>query len=422
MIQALKTPRNLWHLHWIDIEEPIPSGSDWFLPTLVVVCDRSGTPIAAPEILEELDQTRIESLLYRILEKNPPPDQLVIPQHDEWEEEDWKAFSADTKVNIRFSPGEKSLSKELQSVTSLLVTHVNRQDPSQPKPRDIAEGLIRTALRTHSPTKKEALLRIALSKDPECSSARIEFADMEFSKGNWKSCSESYDEIIRHDAPLRTHPHTDWWTDRATRPYLRALYGRAMTDWHLGRFAEACSLLEDLLACTPRDNQGARFFIPMLHLLSEAPEKAAKFFARYEKDYPDDFKEPSFLFGWALSCTLESRETEAREKYIEAILRNIYIAPMLLELPEPPKNIWFPNDRADPNYAAEFIESYAVLWDREPGALRLLREVWQEIQPRTVQIIGHRTIMLDLQDQRYEPDFKAKWKHLSAEEERFTTP
>jgi hypothetical protein len=73
MIQALKTPRNTWHLHWLDLEEPIPSGSDWILPTLVVLCDRAGAPIAPPELMEELDQARIESLLYRILDKTPPP-------------------------------------------------------------------------------------------------------------------------------------------------------------------------------------------------------------------------------------------------------------------------------------------------------------------------------------------------------------
>jgi hypothetical protein len=63
-----------------------------------------------------------------------------------------------------------------------------------------------------------------------------------------------------------------------------------------------------------------------------------------------------------------------------------------------------------------------VLWDREPGALRLLREVWQEIQPRIEKIIRQREVMLDLQDQRYDPDFKIKWQNLANEEEKLTTP
>ena len=63
-----------------------------------------------------------------------------------------------------------------------------------------------------------------------------------------------------------------------------------------------------------------------------------------------------------------------------------------------------------------------MLWDREPGALRLLREVWQEIQPRIEKIIRQRENMLDLQDQRYDPDFKTKWQNLANEEEKLTTP
>ena len=337
-------------------------------------------------------------------------------------EEDWRAFSAESKINIRFTPAAKAVSEELQAVTSLLVLRNGRPEQATPPPREVAAGLVRTALRLRSPSKKLTHLKLALEKNPDCSAARIELADMEFSAGNWKSCGDAYDEIIRRDAELRNQPSTVWWKDHATRPYLRAIYGRAMTNWHLGRFTEACGDLEDLLACNPMDNQGVRFFIPMLHLLAEAPDKAAKFFHRYEQDYPSDFKEPSFIFGWALSCSLESREMEAREKYIEAMLRNIYIAPMLLETAEPPKNLWFPHDRAEPAYAADFIQSYAVLWDREPGALRLLREVWQEIQPRIEKIIRQREVMLDLQDQRYDPDFKTKWQNLSGEEEKLTTP
>ena len=160
----------------------------------------------------------------------------------------------------------------------------------------------------------------------------------------------------------------------------------------------------------------------MLHLLAENPDGAAKFFRWYAKNFPGDFKEPSFLFGWAISSSLEGRESVAREKYIEGILRNIYIAPMLLEVEEPSRQIWLPNDRADANYASEFVQSYAVLWDREPGALRILREVWQEIQPRIREIVKVRDRILDFQDQHYDPEYKAKWQALLEEEEKLCTP
>jgi hypothetical protein len=163
----------------LDLEEPVPSGADWFLPTLVVICGRTGAPIAPPELMEELDQARIENLLYRILDKTPPPDQLLIPQNPDWEEEDWRAFSAESKINIRFTPATKAISEELQAVTSLLVLRNGRPEQAMPAPRDVAAGLVRTALRLRSQSKKQALLRLALERDPDCSPARIELADVE---------------------------------------------------------------------------------------------------------------------------------------------------------------------------------------------------------------------------------------------------
>ena len=160
----------------------------------------------------------------------------------------------------------------------------------------------------------------------------------------------------------------------------------------------------------------------MLHLLAESPDRAAAFFAGYSGQYPRDFSEPSFLFGWALTHSLEGRESEARAKYAEGILKNIYLAPMLLELDEPPRSLWLPNDRAEPNYAAEFVESYAVLWDKEPGALRLLREVFDELVPRIEKIVLHREQMADFQDQRYEPDYKETWQELIRKDESLTKP
>jgi len=273
-----------------------------------------------------------------------------------------------------------------------------------------------------SPAKKSALLKLALEKDADCAAARIELADGEFQAGNFKVCLAAYEEVAERESSRWAGKRAAWWIDRETRPFLRSLYGKAMTQWHLGRYAPAAVTLSELLALNPKDHQGARFLVPMLHLLAEAPERAAADFEKYSASYPRDFSEPSFFFGWALSLSLEGRESEAREKYLEGILKNIYLAPMLLEQDEPPRNIWYPNDRAEPNYAAEFVESYAVLWDREPGALRLLREVYQSAIPRIEKIVRHREEMMDFQDQRYDPDYKDVWQELVRQDEMLTKP
>jgi len=421
MIQPLKSPKTNWFLYWVDLEEPLPARQDWFLPTIVIVCDESGTPVAPPEILEELDQAKIENFLYKTLEQLGTPDRLSIAASEDWDAEAWQSFSADCKLDIRLQAFDRRTPEDLRALTKTLVMRVGRETQGPTHAHEVASGLVRTALRVRSQAKKAALLKLAAVRDPDCAAAGVELADLDFQAGNFQACLPAYEAVVEREAP-KWPAHAAWWTDIGTRPYLRALYGCAMTRWHIGQYLPAAATLEGLLALNPKDHQGARFLIPMLHLLAEAPERATAFFEKYEKNYPGDFSEPSFLFGWALCLSFEGREAEARKKYSEGILKNIYLAPMLLEQDEPTKRIWFPNDRAEPGYAAEFVESYAVLWDREPGALRLLREVCQEILPRIEAIVRHREQMMDFQDQRFEPDYKNAWQELVRKDDALAKP
>jgi hypothetical protein len=52
----------------------------------------------------------------------------------------------------------------------------------------------------------------------------------------------------------------------------------------------------------------------------------------------------------------------------------------------------------------------------------LLRELHGELQPRVEQIVSHRALMADFQDQRYDPDYKKTWQELVAEDERLIRP
>jgi tetratricopeptide (TPR) repeat protein len=420
MIQPLKSSKTTWFVYWLDLEEPVPSGDDYFLPTLLIVCDHNGAPLDAPDILEELDQIRVENYLIKLFEKIGTPDRVTLCVSDDWDDEAWKTFSKDNNVDIRFQRFDRGGPEELRTLARTVVLRFAREAGAVPRSRDVARGLVNTALRVRSPRKKLALLRTALDRDADCSTARVELADVEFQHGNWKACLSAYDEVITRELPQWQARHPEWWIARETRPLLRAFYGRGMTLWHQGRHADAAAQFEALLELNARDNQGVRFFIPLLHLLAEDQEAATESFAFYEKKFPEDYAEPALLFGWGLCQSLDGDETGAMEKYRRAILKNIYIAPMLLEEAEPPRGLWHPNDRAEPGYASEFIDSYAVLWDRETGALRHLRDAWQEMQPRVKEIVALRERMADFQDQRYEPDYKKLWQKLVAEDEHQT--
>lgn len=404
MIQSLPSQKNEWVLLWLELEEPLVLEDDVILPTLVLVSDARGVALCPPEILRELEQSRVEYLLSRLMEKHGSPGRLVIQSSPEWEEEAWEDFSRDTGIKIRFQELEQA---GIVEVLKDAVSEQNRGDLESNRSA-LAARLLQTAQRLRSPRRREAYLKKCLSLDASMHAARIELADLEFSKGEWKNCLASYSKILKADsgaAPLN-------WQDKISRPFLRAHYGRAMTLWHQGKHGEAAAGFLELLRLCPEDNQGARFFVPLLFLLGGRIEDAQEYFVRYSTCYPKDLTDPAMMFGWGFCMDLAGEETAAKQKYQEGMLKNIYLAPLLLELPEPTSLLWFPSDRAEPGYASEFLDSYSVLWDQNPGALRLVRETWEDLAPRIEKLIRHRSAMMDYQDQRYDPDYRKKWEEL----------
>lgn len=421
MIQPLKSARTSWTVFWVDLDEPLPSGEDFILPTLMIVTDDRGVPIAGPEVLEELDQARVENFLANLIEKQGAPDRLVVGESEDWDHEAWQDFSDDYRLDIQFTKFNRRNGKDIQVLTQKIAeTHGGGDDLLDAA--NVARGLLNTALRVRSETKKVALLKKAIDNDANCSPARIELADAEFRAGDWTKALRAYDEVIGREYPRWNGRNPEWWADLDTRPYLRAIYGRAMTLWHQQRFSGAAETLADLLELNARDHQGARFLLPMVQMLGEDFDGAQATFDAYEAAYPRDYAEPSFLFGWALLHAHFGRDAESLARYRTAVLKNIYVGPLLLDVPPPPElQLWHPSDRAEMNYAREFIESYAVLWDRVPAALRLLREVLEDLSPRLEEIVTLRRHMFEFQDQRYEPDYKRLWQELVDRDEKLTS-
>ncbi len=418
MVQPLKSARTTWTLFWIDLDEPLPSGPDFILPTLLIVIDASGAPVAPPEILEELDQVRIENLLGDLIDRLGAPDKLIIGESDDWDAAAWTDFAEDFRVDIQFNRATARNRDEMGAITQKVVAHYATNSP--PESRALATGLVNTALRVRSESKKIALLKKAIATDTDCSPAHVELADAEFRRGDWTRALRAYDAAIAREAPRWSEKSPAWWTDRETRPYLRALFGRAMTLWHQGRHLAAAAALSDLLVLNPRDHQGARFLVPMVYLLGDDHDSADRAFASYAETYPDDYTEPAFLFGWGLCHAHFGRDPEAIEQFEKAVLKNIYIAPQLLDLPVPTSNLWQPSDRADGNYARDFLDSYSVLWERVPAASRALREAYDRRADRVREIIAHRLEMFDFQDQRYDPDYKKSWKACTDRDEELS--
>ena len=414
MIRPLKKDPSVWSLCWVDLREPLPVEEDFFLPTILLLVGPEFDPLAPPEIVHELDQMQAEEWLARIFDDLGAPDQLLVWRAPEWVPEDWKYFARDWKTKVKMvapPPHEARLQSELAG-------GVSAARPAAISNVSLAEGLVRNFTRLRSPGKRRATLEKAVELDPANTAARVELAEMEFHAGRYEKSLQMAAEIEQLDAPLLRQRGVQWWVDRDTRPFLRALQGQMLCQWHLGRAAEAAEIGQRLLGINPADHLGTRFYTPLFLLLAGENEAASAFFRHYAQNYPGDMPNAWLAFAWALTLCLEGDDQGARKKYREAIMANIYIAPRLLGERPPPEDIYHPTERDEPQSAAEFAGAFGGLWEREAAALRVLRDAYGEAGAALAGLVERRTRMADYMNQHYDPDYRAKWNKLLDEDEK----
>ena len=122
-------------------------------------------------------------------------------------------------------------------------------------------------------------------------------------------------------------------------------------------------------------------------------------------------------FGWALTHFEFDEDQLAIAKYQGGMVQNVYLAPLLLDLPEPPPDIWQYNERGDTNDALEFADSFGAIWEQNAAATRFLREVYVGMLPKLEQLLELRRRMAETQDNRYDANHRESWERLVAEEQ-----
>jgi tetratricopeptide (TPR) repeat protein len=415
MILPLRPTREVWTFDWFDMDVPIQFGSMFILPTCFYVLHRQTRMLIGHEFVRELDQRRVELFLHHLFQERGAPDKLLVPDLDEWEEGVWQTLSREYQCQINLIDAEptEEEAREREGVESqlsnliagsadnLLTTHGHTF---------VAQGLTKSIKHMRSLEKRRALLNKALELSPNLPEALVELAELELQEGNLDTASEEFAKAIEFAAPFQIEGEFG--------AFLRAQHGRMLTAWQKGETAEAIAVGEELLFADPADHSGVRFLVPLLQLSLNQFEAANEFFAWYRQSYPNDLEDPGFCFGWAITLFQTDEETAAIENYKRGMLHNLYITPLLLDLPEPSPEIWQHNERGDFSYAAEFVDSFGGIWEREPAALRFLRELYVSMLPHLDSLIDLRRQMAELQDHRYEPNHRKLWDGLLAEEER----
>ncbi len=413
MIQPLRATKEIWSFNWFDLNVPIQFGSLVMLPTCLYVVHRHSAMLIGHEFVRETDQRRAELLLHRLFQEKGVPDELQIPDFEEWDESVWQSLSREYHCEINLVDIEEGESVQeednpIQSQISGLITGSAQNLLLTHGPGFLAHGLVRAVKHVRSPEKKRALLTKALELAEDLPEALVELADLELQEGNIDSATEKFSAAAEVAAPFHTPGESSC--------YVRAQHGRILAAWQKGDLPQAIAIGEETVLENPTDHSGIRFLLPLLQLLAGQAEQAREFFDWYAQKFVDDLEEPGFCFGWGLVLFDSDEEKSSAFRYRRGMAQNLYLAPLLLDLPEPSPEIWQHNERGDLQYAADFVNSFGVLWERDAAAARFLREVYLEESPHLEQLILIRQKMADFQDQRYEPKHRELWQNFLDQE------
>ncbi|MBV9274810.1 MAG: hypothetical protein JO333_13005 [Verrucomicrobia bacterium] len=414
MIQPLRATRETWRVDWFDLQVPIQFGSMFIMPTCIYVIHRYTGLLVGHEFVRELDQRRAEILIHHLFQERGIPDEIQIPDIDDWDEAVWQGLSREYHCEVQLVEDNREdiENSEYESIRRRLDAMVS--GPAQTLlasigPKNVAQGLVQGLKHVRSIEKKRALLSKALELSEDLPEALVELADLDLQEGNLDAAAENFAKAASGSAGFHI----------AGEPgcHIRARHGQLLTAWQRGDLTQAIRVGQELLVANQIDHSGVRFLVPLLELLAGQVDEAQEFFDRYQQLYPNDLEDPGFHFGWALSLVDQDREKAASDKYRTGMIQNLYIAPLLLDVPEPAPDIWQHNDRGDLQYAVDFLNSFGLLWERDAAAVRFLREVYTEATPFLDKLIVLRQKMADFQDHRYEPRHRELWHSLVEREQ-----
>src|SRR5207344_411013 len=118
MILPLRSTKEVWAFDWFDLDVPIQFGSMFILPTCLYIVHRHTRMLLGHEFVRELDQRRVELFLHRIFQEKGSPDELLVPDLDEWDEIVWQGLSREYQCQINlidFEPTDEE-SREEESI------------------------------------------------------------------------------------------------------------------------------------------------------------------------------------------------------------------------------------------------------------------------------------------------------------------
>lgn len=240
-----------------------------------------------------------------------------------------------------------------------------------PRQLDQAQDLIYQGWETTSREKRINLAYRALDTSPYCADAYVLLA-------RESDYATERLELYQHGVEVGKLALDDsyfageeghLWLMLETRPYMRALYGLAITLDELGEKQKAISYYQELLRLNNHDNQGARYNLAFCLLEQNRLQELGKLLDTYQED--------GCFFAYTKALRyycLHGPKEKARQFLLAALESNRYVPEYLLgakHLPyrEPDYYSW-----GDEDEAIIYAKRSLPVWQNTPSALAWLAE------------------------------------------------
>lgn len=110
------------------------------------------------------------------------------------------------------------------------------------------------------------------------------------------------------------------------------------------------------------DGAGKRYLLARLYLVIGDLEGALDSFEWYDEEFPDDSGDAGHYLCWALALYRGEDQAAARTKLGQAMLKNLYIIPALLDEPIDRLDIWHGSNTAEPGHLDYVPPQFFNIW------------------------------------------------------------
>lgn len=312
-----------------------------------------------------------------------------------------KKRKADKKRNIekRAAPMDRLrqmlADKNINSVDDLnqfieqyeLMENLNVNDGQPKTPAEQARDEVLRATLEKSNKRKLQLIAKALELDPDCIEAYLLKAQESSGQdeiANYRAAVEIGRRRFAEQLDARTK-RTDsttesfFWTDRTTRPFMKALDGLAWALYTARRSDEALAIWRELLELNPNDDQNIKLYLAPALVDAGLLEEAEALFQRFENN-----RSAHFLYSRALALFKKEGSTDLASQALYAALgKNQFV----LEVMSGRKPMPARSPEVFQLGSLEEAQSYLVIamrtWLDHPESLTWFRELIKQAVERS---------------------------------------